>query len=213
MVNISEFDFMPRVSTAKVRLTDAAMEMIWENSYGSTSVDAICERADVRKGSFYYFFKSKSELAAEALDADWKKHQGQLDSMFSPTVPPLERLEHYFQFTYERLSELKKKCGSVLGCALFSLGSEVCTQDTILRDKIQEILDRKMTYFESTIRDAHAQGLINAPDAKAKARALFAFYQGTLTQARIQNDVEVMRGAYPAALDYLRADAPHPAAT
>ncbi len=203
---------MSRTSTAKERLTDAAMEMIWENSYGATSVDAICERADVRKGSFYYFFKSKSELAAEALDADWKKHQGKLDSIFSPTVPPLERLRHYFDFTYERLSELKEKCGSVLGCALFSLGSEVCTQDTILRDKIQEILDRKLTYFESTIRDAHAQGLIQAPDAKAKAQALFAFYQGTLTQARIQNDVEVMRGAYAASLDYLGATTSPPAA-
>jgi TetR/AcrR family transcriptional repressor of nem operon len=203
---------MSRTSTAKERLTDAAMEMIWENSYGATSVDAICERADVRKGSFYYFFKSKSELAAEALDADWKKHQGKLDSIFSPTVPPLERLEHYFDFTYERLAELKEKCGAVLGCPLFSLGSEVCTQDTILRDKIQEILDRKLTYFESTIRDAHAQGLIQAPDAKAKAQALFAFYQGTLTQARIQNDVEVMRGAYTATLDYLRATSPQPVA-
>src|SRR5882757_7070919 len=135
---------MARTSTAKDRLMDAAMEMIWENSYGATSVDAICERADVRKGSFYYFFKSKSELAAEALDADWKKHLGKLDSIFSSTVPPLERLKHYFDFTYERLAELKEKCGSVLGCPLFSLGSEVCTQDTILRDKIQEILDRKL---------------------------------------------------------------------
>jgi len=61
---------MPRVSDMKERLTDAAMDLIWENSYGSTSVDAICERAGAKKGSFYYFFKSKSELAAAALDAD-----------------------------------------------------------------------------------------------------------------------------------------------
>jgi TetR/AcrR family transcriptional repressor of nem operon len=196
---------MSRTSTAKERLTDAAMEMLWENSYGATSVDAICERADVRKGSFYYFFKSKSDLAAEALEADWRKHQGKLDSIFSPTVPPLERLEHYFNFTYERLLELQQQCGNVLGCPLFSLGSEICTQDTVLRDAIQRILDRKVSYFESAIRDAHAQGLIQAPDAKAKAKALFAFYQGTLTQARIENDVEVMRGAYTATLDYLHA--------
>jgi TetR/AcrR family transcriptional repressor of nem operon len=196
---------MSRTSTAKERLTDAAMEMLWENSYGATSVDAICERADVRKGSFYYFFKSKSDLAAEALEADWRKHQGQLDSIFSPTVPPLKRFEHYFDFTYERLAALQKQCGNVLGCPLFSLGSEICTQDTVLRDAIQRILDRKVSYFESAIRDAHAQGLIQAPDAKAKAKALFAFYQGTLTQARIENDVEVMRGAYTATLDYLHA--------
>ena len=57
----------------KERLTDAAMDLIWHNSYGTTSVDAICERAGAKKGSFYYFFKSKSELAAAALEADWNK--------------------------------------------------------------------------------------------------------------------------------------------
>ena len=58
---------MPRVSDMKKRLMDAAMDLIWENSYAATSVDAICERAGAKKGSFYYFFKSKSELAAAAM--------------------------------------------------------------------------------------------------------------------------------------------------
>jgi TetR/AcrR family transcriptional repressor of nem operon len=168
-------------------------------------VDAICERADVRKGSFYHFFKSKSELAAAALEADWLKHQPALDAIFSPTTPALARLERYFAWGYERLAALKKQCGNVLGCPLFSLGSEVCTQDRVLSEAIQKILDRKLAYLESAIRDAHAQGLITAPDAHAKAQTLFAFYQGTLTQARIQNDVELLRDLMPAVLDLLGA--------
>jgi TetR/AcrR family transcriptional repressor of nem operon len=196
---------MPRVSDTKERLTNAAMDLIWENSYGGTSVDAICERADVRKGSFYYFFKSKSELAAAALEADWKKRKADMDGIFSPSVPPLERFERYFDFVHDRLAEIQKKCGSVLGCPLFTLGCEVSTQDKPLRDKIQEILDRKVKYFESAIRDAHAQGLIVAPDAKAKAKTLFACFQGTLTQARIQNNVEVLREFKDVALDFLGA--------
>src|SRR5207244_7162573 len=97
---------MPRVSDMKGRLTDAAMDLIWENSYGATSVDAICERAGAKKGSFYYFFKSKSELAAAALDADWKMRKVDMDSIFSPTVPPLERLERYLR-SEEHTSELQ----------------------------------------------------------------------------------------------------------
>ena len=169
---------MPRTSLAKERLTEAALSMIWGQSYGSTSVDAICEQAKVKKGSFYYFFKSKSDLAVAALDADWRRHRAQLDGIFSPTVPPLERLERYFDFNYDRLVEIKKECGAVLGCPLYALGSEICTQDTVLRSKIQEILDKKVTYLESAIRDAHAEGLIVAPNEKAKARTLFMFIQG-----------------------------------
>lgn len=196
---------MPRVSNMKERLTDAAMDLIWENSYGGTSVDAICERAGAKKGSFYYFFKSKSELAAAALEADWKKRKVDMDNIFSPTVPPLERFEHYFDFVHDRLAELQKKCGSILGCPLMSVGSEVSTQDEVLREKVQEILGRKIRYFESAIRDAHSQGLIVAPDAKAKAKGLFACFQGTLAQARIQNNLDLLREFKHVALDILGA--------
>jgi TetR/AcrR family transcriptional repressor of nem operon len=187
----------------KQRLTDAAMDLIWENSYGATSVDAICERARAKKGSFYYFFKSKSELAAAALEADWNKKRAEMDAIFSSTVPPLERFERYFDFVHDRLAELQKKCGNILGCPLLSIGSEVSTQDQVVRNTVDRILDRKIQYFISAIRDAHAQGLIVAPDPEAKARALFACYHGTLAQARIQNDVELLRDFKHVAMDVL----------
>jgi len=184
---------MPRVSDMKDRLMDAAMELMWQNSYGAASVDAICERAGAKKGSFYYFFKSKSELAAAALEADWNKKRAEMDSIFSPTVPPLERLDRYFDFVCNRLAQLQKKCGSILGCPFVSVGSEVSTQDQIVREAIDRIMDRKLQFFVSTVRDAAAQGLIDAPNPEAKARALFACYQGTVAQARIQNDIELLR--------------------
>jgi TetR/AcrR family transcriptional regulator, transcriptional repressor for nem operon len=175
-------------------------------------VDAICERAGAKKGSFYYFFKSKSELAAAALEADWNKKRAEMDSIFSPTVPPLERLERYFDFVHDRLAKLQQECGSILGCPLMSIGSEVSTQDQIVRETIDRIMDRKVNYFISAVRDAQAQGLIDAPDPEAKARALFACYQGTMAQARIQNDLELLREFKHVAMDILGAK-PAPATT
>ena len=185
---------MPRVSDMKERLLDAAMDLIWENSYGATSVDAICDRAGAKKGSFYYFFKSKSELAAAALEDCWNKKRAEMDSIFSPTVPPLERFDRYFNFVHERLAEVQKRCGSILGCPFISVGSEVSTQDQIVRETIDRIMDRKLNYFVSAVRDAAAEGLIDAPDPVAKARALFSCYQGMMAQARIQNDIGLVCG-------------------
>jgi TetR/AcrR family transcriptional regulator, transcriptional repressor for nem operon len=182
---------------------DAAIDLMWQNSYSAVSVDAICERAGAKKGSFYYFFKSKSELAASALEADWNKKKSEMDSIFSPTVPPLERFDRYFDFVYGRLAELQKKCGSILGCPFVSVGSEVSTQDQIVRETIDRIMDRKLKYFVSAVRDAAAQGLIDAPDPEAKGRTLFACYQGTVAQARIQNDVELLQGFKHVAKDVL----------
>jgi TetR/AcrR family transcriptional regulator, transcriptional repressor for nem operon len=194
---------MPRVSDMKERLMEAAMDLMWQNSYGAASVDAICERAGAKKGSFYYFFKSKSELAAAALEADWNKKRAEMDSIFSPTVPPLERFDRYFDFVYERLLEVRKRCGAILGCPYMSVGSEVSTRDQIVREKIDRIMDRKLNYFISAVRDAQGQGLIDAPDPAAKAKALFSCYQGTVAQARIQNDIELVREFKHVARDVL----------
>jgi TetR/AcrR family transcriptional regulator, transcriptional repressor for nem operon len=184
---------MGRVSDAKKRLMDAVLELIWSGSYGSTTIDHICEKAGVKKGSFYYFFDSKSELAVEALEASWQSKQLELDSIFSPMVPPLDRIRKYCEFSYKFQREIKEKYGRVLGCPQFALGAEVCTQEDRLQKKIQEILDYKRKYLESAIRDAHAAGLVKAPDPGAKARMILAYYEGLLTQARIQNDVDVLR--------------------
>jgi TetR/AcrR family transcriptional repressor of nem operon len=186
---------MGRTSDAKQRLMDAVKELIWTGSYGSTTIDQICDKAGVKKGSFYYFFDSKVDLAEAAIEQDWQQRRPDLDAIFSSTVPPLERIERYCQYGYQIQAELKAKCGCVLGCPLFSLGAEVSTQEGRLQKKIQSILDYKLKYLESCIRDAHAAGLINAPNPAAKARILFTYFQGLLTDARIRNDLGVLRDA------------------
>ena len=130
-----------------------------------------------------------------------------MDALFSPTIPPLERFDRYFEHVHDRLAELQRECGSILGCPLLSIGSEVSTQDKVVRDTVDRIFDRKIKYFESAIRDADAQGLIEAPDPQAKAKMLFACYHGTLAQARIQNDLELLRNFKKIAMDSLGAKA------
>ncbi|MEO6969399.1 MAG: TetR/AcrR family transcriptional regulator [Chthoniobacterales bacterium] len=196
---------MPRTSDVEERLMNAAMDLIWENSYGSTSVDAICEKAGAKKGSFYHFFESKSELAVKALEADWQRKKAKMDDIFSASVPPLDRLRRYFEHVCEGQTKAHGECGAVLGCPYCSLGSEIGTQDRAIGEQVRKILDKNAKYFESAIRDAHAQGLIAAPDAKAKAQMLVAYFQGSLAQARIENDVGRLRNMAAGALELLGA--------
>ena len=207
---VKENKHMGRVSDAKERLMKAVSELIWMGSYGSTTIDHICEKAGVKKGSFYYFFDSKADLAGAAIEEEWNGRRQELDSIFSPTVPPLERLRRYCDYGYRVQSEFLSKCGCVLGCPLFSLGSEISTQENRLQKKVQEILEYKRRYLESTIRDAHAAGLINAPDPVAKSRILFAYYQGLQTQARIQNKLEVLKEAVSGTYDLLGVKSAEP---
>ena len=193
-----------RKSDAKQRLLDAALDLIWENSYGVVTIDAICDKAGVKKGSFYYFFESKSDLAVAALEEEWQAEmKPKFDTMFSASNPPLERIRLMFQSAYDCQAEMKATNGQVLGCPCFSLGSEVCTQNQPIRDKVQETTCRQIRYLESAIRDAQAEGSIPAGDALVKAKSLYAFYEGSLAQARIQNDLEPIRILPEAAMNLL----------
>src|SRR5882762_4436048 len=149
---------MGRKSDSRQRLMDAAHELIWNYSYGAVTIDAICERAKVKKGSFYYFFDSKSDLAAAAITAWWEERKVLVGEVFSPTVPPLERLERYLDFAVQCQLSVYDENGQVLGCPIFTLGSEICNQDERLRGLIHEILATGAQKFEEAIRDAQLAG-------------------------------------------------------
>ena len=108
-------------------------------------------------------------------------------------MPPLERFRRYFDFLYQRHTDLKAKAGRVLGCPFFSVGCEVTKQDPLIGAAVQAIIKNKTKYFESALRDAQAEGLVQVKDIPAQAQALFAYVDGALGQARIQNDLGPIR--------------------
>ena len=196
---------MGRTSDADERLKAAALDLMWEESYGAVTIDDICKRADVKKGSFYYFFESKAALAVAALEKmwvdDWKP---KLDARFSPSLEPLERIKGYLESIYLSQCQVKRDNGKVLGCPVCSVGSEVSTQEIDVSAKVREIVSRKRRYLESAIRDALADGSIEPCDPAQKALAIACMMEGAVSQARIMNDPDPLRSLPSMALELLR---------
>ena len=182
---------------------DAALSLMWEESYGAVTIDDICKRADVRKGSFYYFFSSKCDLAVKALDRMWQGQRVKLDAIFSASVPPIDRIRARCDAVYEFQVEMEAKYGRVLGCPLCSLGAEICHRDELISGKVREILEHKIHYWESAIRDAQREGLMVEGDPRVKARCAMAFFEGMIAQARLYNDVERLKNLADQMCDHL----------
>ena len=194
---------MGRTSDARDRLIQAAIDLVWPASYGAVSVDAICDQAGVKKGSFYHFFSGKDELLVAALDTHWERRREIFDRIFSPSVPPLDRLRHYFVHVYERQTEVRKKYGRILGCFHNSVGTECIQSLPAIAGKVQEVLSSYRRYLETTLRDAQAAGDMRQGDPAADAQMLFAYVEGALTQARIHDDPSLLRGLPVAAFALL----------
>ncbi|HEY1791255.1 MAG TPA: TetR/AcrR family transcriptional regulator [Verrucomicrobiae bacterium] len=183
---------MAKPTDTKEKLLQVAFDLIWNQSYGSVSVDQICERAHVNKGSFYHFFASKSELAVEAYEENWREKQPELDRVFSPQNPPLERLLLWCQYVRNRQRQKTEKYGHVCGCPYASLGTELATQDEKIRAKSQEIMDRNIRYLESALRDAGREGLISLANPTAAAKRIYTSVLGLLLYAKVHNDLGVL---------------------
>ncbi len=192
-----KFESMGRPSHAREKLRQVASDLIWENTYVSVSVNQICLRANVHKGSFYYFFRTKADLAIAACEMRWQEAQPELERVFSPQVPPLERLTRWCNYIQRTQKEKAQKYGHVCGCADASIGAELPAQDEKVRIKIEELIERTTKFIESAITDAIREGSISANDPKASARQLCSYALGLLLQARIRNDLNVLRDLQP----------------
>lgn len=200
---------MGRTSNAKERLMAAALDLMREESYGAVTIDDICKRADVRKGSFYYFFPGKAELAAAAIEEMWKNEAKPfLDRYLSPDIEPVQRWRGYLEAIVASQATEAQKHGKVLGCPVCSVGNEVCTNKDAVSAAIRQVFVRKRRYYESSVRDAIAANVMDPADPAEKATALFGLIDGLVTQARIMNDINILNNLPQIGFDLLKIKAP-----
>ncbi len=188
----------------------ASTELTWQKGYNAVTVDAICERAGVKKGSFYHFFESKAALAIAAMEYAWQtRSRPGMDAVFSVSKPPLERLKDYFEMIYQRQIEQRQKSGGcMLGCPFFSLGMESGGLDREVWHASQRYLRRKYKYVDAAIRDAQAEGVIDVSSVEEAAEGIRTLLEGALARSRVQDDPEPLRELYGQALRFLGAGSP-----
>lgn len=196
---------MGRTSDAKDKLLQVAFDLIWDNSYGAVSIDQICQKADVNKGSFYHFFRTKADLAVAAYEVHWRQKQPEMDRIFSPQVPPLERLSRWCDHIYRTQKVKAEKYGHICGCPYASVGAELATQDEKVRRKTEELIERNTKYVESAIAEAQREELVCVNDPRTAAQQVYSYALGLLLQAKIRNDLKMLRNLAPTIMTMLGA--------
>lgn len=180
----------------RCELLKTAKDLIWSHAYEGLSVDEICKAAKIQKGSFYHFFSSKAELAREALEFLWKELQPDLDHVFSPQKPGLQRLKDCAAGTLKEQEVEAKKRGYIVGCPFCTVGSEQCSSDEGLTELSWEIILRLRKYIVIALRDAIAEGAIKKIDPEKVADEINAHILGALVSARLSRSFEPVKDLY-----------------
>jgi len=74
-----------------------------------------------------------------------EQEQDEHGRLFSPTVPPLERFDRYFDYVHD-IWQTSRKVRFHPWMPMLSIGSEVSTQDQGVRAIVERIWDRKIKF-------------------------------------------------------------------
>jgi TetR/AcrR family transcriptional repressor of nem operon len=184
---------MGRTSDAREKLLAVAFDLIYENSYGTVSVEQICRRARVNKGSFYYFFKTKTDLVVAAYEEHWQEKLSEYKHIFAKEVPPLRQLSLWCQYLCRVQRERRKQYGHACGCPYTSLGGELATRDAKVRGISQDLIERHLKFLVGAIDDAQRAGQATPGNARVKAELAHSFVIGLSLRSKIYDDLKVLQ--------------------
>lgn len=189
------------------RLLRSALDLIYARSYAGVGVQAICDRAGVKKGSFYHFFPSKRDLTLAAIQRQWDvAKQTVWEVAWAGPLPLRRKLERCFELFYEHQCGAKAKTGRVPGCPFGNLVLELGTQDDVIRLRVNAILQECAGYVERGLREAIAAGELPEQDAGAAAEAVIVFMEGVMLMAKARNDPKVIKGLRDGLFRFLQAE-------
>lgn len=181
---------VPARSTTRHRLLEAAHALIWANSYAQTSVDEICRKAGVQKGSFYHFFPTKADLSAAALEEHWEEVQPKLEEIFTSNKTAPAQLRALCSAILMEQQEAVADTGTVCGCPYANVAAELSTSNETLRALTTQMSERFSGYFERLLKNAVAEGLLPMCGIRQRAEEMHIYVMGAMFHARITNQLD-----------------------
>jgi len=176
---VTEAETQPSAEPTRDRILRVAAEAWHASSYDGVGTAEICRRAEVHKGSFFHFFKSKQDLLLAVLAHYSDGLAGQLRAgPFGDDVPPLARFERFFAGMGSTVAKEVEAHGCMKGCPIGNLVLELATRDEQVRAAAGRVFDEVRRVFEDALLDAIAAGELPEHDAACTASAVMVWMQG-----------------------------------
>jgi AcrR family transcriptional regulator len=185
---------MPKVTDAhrkarRQQILKAAFMCFGREGFHATTMQDICDEADLSPGAVYNYFDGKADI----IRAIAEESRDSLDALFG-TVDEEQPAPQVLAALLERLGAFAEQPGDAaegghrIRVRLWSEALSASEIHEVLQENQADFIER----FAEFIRGGQAEGTIGEDaDPEALARALLAFHQGMVLQKAVSPDTSV----------------------
>ncbi len=174
---------MAERSQTKERILRVGAEIVHRRGFNNTGIQEILRGAEVPKGSFYFYFRSKSDFGLQLIDYYQirlirllERHLARKD------LPPLERLLRYFQEL--RGGFESNACRG--GCPVGNMAQEMGDLDEAFRQRLEQAFRALREGIRRALKEAASRGDLDAErDTSGLADFILSSWQGAILQMKV----------------------------
>ncbi|UJW74667.1 TetR/AcrR family transcriptional regulator [Rhizobium sp. SL42] len=179
------------IHPSRMKLLEATLGLVREKGYAATTVDDICLRAGVSKGSFFHHFRSKEELVLGAVD-HWNQFTSEVfaQAPYQDLADPRDRILGYVDF---RMAILDFEVPDFT-CLLGTLVQETYQSHPSIREACDFGMSSHIARLTTDVELARSRHASNA-DWTAASVGYFiqAVLQGAFIFAKAKLDADIAR--------------------
>ncbi|MFA5924156.1 MAG: TetR family transcriptional regulator C-terminal domain-containing protein [Methylococcaceae bacterium] len=188
---------MERINQKQINrenLLNQGVGLLMQQGYHGTGLKEILDAVQIPKGSFYNYFGSKENFAAETIEHYIAPYLEQLqDYLAQSEGNALGALERYLQESIVELERTEFKGGCLLGNLIGEIGetSDVC------RMALKTSLNRYRDVWELGLSRAQSEGTIRTDKSARELADLWVnAWQGALLRMKVEQSVAPLKQCY-----------------
>lgn len=192
----------PERGGARLRLLEAARDIIRAKGFAATTVDDLCKSADVTKGAFFHHFGSKEALGVAAAEFWAETTSSFFDAApYHAPADPLDRVLAYVAFRKSIIAgDLTE-----FTCLVGTMAQEVYASSPDIRDACGRSIFGHAATLEADIERARQdRGITGDWTAQSLARHTQAIIQGGFVLAKAGNNPQFAKEALDHLDHYIR---------
>lgn len=172
----------------KRQIVDAATECFAARGYHATSISDIIDGADIARGTFYLYFKSKHEIFQHILD-DFIAHLGDQIKMIdmSGTTKPAVQMRKNVERVVDAIF-MRPELGKILF-------NEAVGLDESTQERLGTFYSRLLSIIQSSIRRGISFGLVRDVDPRVASCIALGGVRELMTQIHIFQNARIGRDA------------------